>query len=235
MMKKGFAVLVLALLAGCATSFPSDTRTTISQVPMYGGIDRNTIPELKAADEKLIKDTTEHYGSREKACAAFLNNGFAYYQKDDLANAMRRFNQAWLLDPKNSEVYWGFSSVLHDQGKNCEAMHMIDKALTLNPPKTKGFYPDAGRIITLCAVSDKMISAEEKAKLIDRSESLYREAEQTDLGKAYLYDSWATANYWRGQYQEAWAMVTKSRSAGGQPTERFLSLLRAKLPEPATK
>lgn len=185
--------------------------------------------------KKLIKDTTEHYGSREKACAAFLNNGFAYYRKDDLANAMRRFNQAWLLNPQSAKVYWGFGTVLHDQGKNCEAMQMIDKALNLKPPTTQGFYPDAGRIITLCAVSDKTISAEAKAKLIERSESLYREAEQIEPDKAYLYDSWATAYYWRGQYPEAWAMVAKVRLAGGKPSEQFLSLIRAKMPEPATK
>ena len=69
-------------------------------------------------------------------------------------------------------------------------------------------------------------------RLLERSESLYREAEKTEPNKAYLYDSWATAYYWRGQYPEAWAMVAKARAAGGKSTEKFLSLLRAKLAEP---
>ena len=223
--------MLALLLVGCATG----PGILMSQVPMYGGMDRNAIPELKAADEKLIKDTTAYYGSREKACAEFLHNGFAYYRQDNLDYAMRRFNQAWLLDPQNPEVYWGFSSVLHDQGRNCESMRMIEKALRLTPPRNKGFYPDAGRVIALCAVSDNTISAEAKAKLFEQSESLYHEAEQVEPDKAYLYDSWATAYYWRGKYPEAWAMVSKARLAGGKPSESFLSLLRAKMPEPAAK
>jgi Tfp pilus assembly protein PilF len=218
-----------------SASLRAEEKIPIDQVPMYGGMDRSTIPELKAADEKLIADTTNHYGTREKASTAFVNNGFAYYQRDDLANAMRRFNQAWLLNPQNPEVYAGFGSVLHDKGRNCEAMQMMEKAIALNPPTFQGIYPDAARIITLCAVSDKDLSAEAKLKLLERSESLYKKAEEIEPNKRYVYGSWATAYYWRGQYSDAWAMVTKERAAGGKPNEKFLELLREKMPEPASQ
>ena len=229
---KNIFLLVVALLCGCATSLPTQQSVPIDQLPMYGGMDRSAIPELKAADEKLIADTTMHYGSREKAGAAFVNNGFSYYQNDDHANAMRRFNQAWLLDQNNPQVYWGFSSVLHDQEKYCEAMKMIDRALSLNPPKTQGLYPDAGRVFTLCAVSDGTLSSDTKVELLERSEFLYLEAEKFEPNKAYLYESLASAYFWRGQYGKAWAMIAKSHAAGGKPDEDFLSLLRAKLVEP---
>jgi Tfp pilus assembly protein PilF len=218
-----------------SASLRAEEKIPIDQVPMYGGMDRSTIPELKAADEKLIADTTNHYGTREKASTAFVNNGFAYYQRDDLANAMRRFNQAWLLNPQNPEVYAGFGSVLHDKGRNCEAMQMMEKAIALNPPTFQGIYPDAARIITLCAVSDKDLSAEAKLKLLERSESLYKKAEEIEPNKRYVYGSWATAYYWRGKYSDAWAMVTKERAAGGKPNEKFLELLREKMPEPASQ
>lgn len=67
-------------------------RTRIDEVPMYGGMDRSTNPELKAADEKLIADTTNHDGSREKASMAFANQGFRFYGQDRLDMAMRRFD-----------------------------------------------------------------------------------------------------------------------------------------------
>jgi Tfp pilus assembly protein PilF len=228
-------VFQLVLLIGFSTSIQADERIPIDQVPMYGGMDRNAIPELKAGDEKLIADTTSHYGTREKASAAFVNNGFAYYQRDDLANAMRRFNQAWLLAPMNAEVYAGFGSVLHDQGKNCEAMHMMEKAIALNPPTNQGIYPDAARVVALCAVSDKSLSPEAKEKLLGRSEALYKKAEEIEPNKPYVYGSWATAYYWRGQYVEAWSMVAKERAVGGKPSERFLGLLQEKTPEPTQK
>jgi len=213
----------------------ADGKIPLDQLPMYGKMDRNAIPEVRAGDEKLIADTTKGFGSREKASAAFVNNGFAYYQRDDLANAMRRFNQAWLLDPNNPEVYAGFATVLHDQGKNCEAMEMMERALALNPPTFQGIYPDAARIITLCAAGDKGMTADEKNKLFERSEFLYKKAEEVEPNKRYVYGSWATAYYWRGQYAEAWEMVAKERSVGGRPSEKFLGLLRQQMAEPSQR
>jgi tetratricopeptide (TPR) repeat protein len=232
-MNHRIVLFIATLTLSSCTLLRAEGPVPIDQVPMYGGMDRSAIPELKAADEKLIADTTKHYGTREKASAAFINNGFAYYQRDDLANAMRRFNQAWLLDPKNPEVYAGFGSVMHDKGENCGAMEMMEKALALNPPTFQGIYPDAARIITLCAVSDKGQTTEAKIKLFERSESLYKKAEEIEPSKSNVYGSWATAYYWRGQYSEAWAMVARERSAGGKPNETFLGLLREKMPDPA--
>lgn len=234
-MSHRIAALVTAFLLSFSPLLRANGQIPIDQVPMYGGMDRSRIPELKAGDDKLIADTTNHYGTREKASAAFVNNGFAYYQRDDLANAMRRFNQAWLLNPQNPEVYAGFGSVLHDQGKNCEAMQMMEKAIALNPPTFQGIYPDAARLITLCAVSDKSLTSEPKLKLFERSESLYKKAEEIEPNKRYVYGSWATAYYWRGQYSDAWAMVAKERAAGGTPNEKFLGLLREKMPEPRSR
>lgn len=228
-------VLVAASLLSFSTLLRADGQIPIDQVPMYGGMDRSTIPELKAGDEKLIADTTNHYGTREKASAAFVNNGFVYYQRDDLTNAMRRFNQAWLLNPRNPEVYAGFGSVLHDKGGNCEAMQMMERAIELNPPRFQGIHPDAARLITLCAVSDKGLTSEAKFKLFERSESLYKKAEEIEPNKRYVYRSWATAYYWREQYSDAWAMVAKERAAGGNPSEKFLGLLREKMSDPVSR
>ena len=119
----------VALIVACFSAVGQEP-TLIDQVPMYGGMDRSQYPELKAADEKLTEDASKHFGSREKAAAAWIEQGFRFYQQDRLDMAMRRFNQAWLLDPNNAEVYAGFAAVLHDQGKNCPAMKMMEEALS---------------------------------------------------------------------------------------------------------
>jgi tetratricopeptide (TPR) repeat protein len=221
----GLSVICAALISFAAVAQPID------QVPMYGGMDRSAQPALKAADEKLIEGTTKHYGSRENASAAFVNNGFAYYNRDDLINAMRRFNQAWLLDPNNPQAYWGFGAVLHDQGKNCEAMKFFEKALSFGR-FINGMYPDAARVISLCAVSDKSLSSDDRTRLVDRADALYADAAERDQNKGYVYASWATAYYWRGQYAEAWHMVKRARETGGGLPDQFMSLLRAKMAEP---
>lgn len=220
------------LLAGCLATSPVSTGPRIDEIPMYGGIDRSKNPELKVADENFIAEVTQHFGSREKASQIWVAQGFRFYQQDKLGMAMRRFNQAWLLNPSNPEVYAGFGSVLHDQGSNCEAMKMMDKALSLNPPSFQGIYPDAARIKTLCAVSNKTFTSQEKEALIEESEALYKKAEQVEPNKGYLYGSWATAYYWRGQYSDAWNMVAKQRAVGNTPNARFLELLKVKMSEP---
>lgn len=220
------------LLGGCFAASPENNRVRVDEIPMYGEIDRAAVPELKAADDTFIAEVSKQYGSREEASRAWVDQGFSFYQRDDLAMAMKRFNQAWLLDPKNAEVYAGFGAILHDQGKNCEAMRMMEKALTLNPPTSQGIYPDAGRLFTLCAVSDQALTPANKATLLARSEALYRTAEEVERDKGYVYSSWSTSYYWQGRYADAWAMVAKERKAGSQPSGRFLELLRAKMPEP---
>jgi Tfp pilus assembly protein PilF len=201
----------------------------IDQVPMYGDIDRQSVPELGAADKKLIEDATKEFGSRDKASAAFIRQGFILYSQNDNAKAMKRFNQAWLLNPDNPEVYWGFGSVLHDQGKNCEALKLMQKALSYKV-YLSGLYPDTTRIYALCASSDNALSSETKKTYYDRE--LYETAEAKDTDKVYVYSSWASALYWQGNYREAWEKVTKQRELGGAPNEKFLSLLKAKMPEP---
>lgn len=224
-------LIVLAALATLHAASIGAQGARIDEVPMYGGMDRAAVPELKASDEKLIADTTAHYGSRQKASEAFVDQGFRFYSQDQLGMAMRRYNQAWLLDPDNPQVYWGFGAVLSDREKMCEAMAQFDKALSFNRYIT-GMYADAARTIALCGTADKSISDPDRKRLYDRADVLYAEAAAKDLNRGYVYVSWATAKYFEEQYAEAWAMVRKGREAGARFAPEFLRALGSKMREP---
>lgn len=202
---------------------------------MYGGIDRSAIPELKAGDARFVSDVVAQFGSKEKAANHWVDVGYKFYRENKLGMAMRRFNQAWLLNPNNPEVYAGFASVMHDQGKNCEAMDMMDRALELETPTFQGIFPDAARITTLCAVHNRSLTENERQKLFERSDMLYKKAELAEPNKRYVYGSWATAYYWQGKYADAWSMIEKERAAGGMPNDKFISLLNDKMPRPVEK
>lgn len=217
--------ILLALATATANAQPVDL------FPMYAGYDRASVAELRAADEKLIVETTRHFGSREKASAAFIGNGFAYYGRNDLANAMRRFNQAWLLDPNNPEVYFGFAVVLHDRGKFCDASAQFEKAASFGR-YIPGMAPDAARALVLCAVEDKSLSGDAKALMFSRADRLYEEALSTEPYKGYVHASRAASHYWRGNYAASWDAVKLAKSLGGKIPEKFLQMLSAKLPEP---
>ncbi|NMK47470.1 tetratricopeptide repeat protein [Achromobacter sp. Bel] len=224
------------MLAACAGKPPPDApvQARIDELPMYGGMDRAAAAERQTGDKKLIADATQAFGSAENASKAWVSQGYRFYRADQLGMAMRRFNQAWLLNPDNPEVYTGFAAVLHDQGKYCQAMSMMDQAISHDPPTFQGIYADAGRIAARCAAEDKTLPPEARVAATARSDAWYRKGEAVEPDKGYLYSSWATAYYWRGQYREAWAMVVKARAAGGTPGPKFMDLLRAKMPEPRT-
>lgn len=226
----------LLLAIGCAglqTPSPPPSSTRIDEAPMYGGMDRSKVPELKAGDDKFIKDVTAQYGSRERASRVWVNQGFAFYEQDKLGMAMRRFNQAWLLDPTNSEVYWGFAAVLQDQEKYCEALSMTERAFSSGPIQD-GFLPDAALIYTGCAVTSSTVSAEVKTAYLKRSDDLFAQANGSPaVTKDYLLFNWARAMYGRGDYAAAWTKVEEYEKVTGKPfNPTFVKNLTAKQPRP---
>ena len=204
----------------------------VDEVPMYGGMDRTKYKSLRKGDKKFIDGVTKKFGSRENASQIWVETGFSYYQNNQLEMAMRRFNQAWLLNPENPEVYVGFASVLHDQGKHCEAKDFMNKSLELNPPLNQGIYADAARVTALCALSENKSSESENKILLEESEQLFKKSEEIEPNKQYLYGLWASSYYWQGRYIEAWEMIQKQRENGGEPSPHFLSLLKEKEPNP---
>jgi tetratricopeptide (TPR) repeat protein len=185
------AILTSAVLVGGATGAGAAPRGSgIDQAPMYGGMDRQSVPQLKQADDELIAGTTKKFGSREKASEAFVDQGVRYYKADNYADAMRRSNQAWLLNPDNPDVFWGFGMVFHDEGNVCEAKNWIDRAISLKLSKPIALA-DAGRIYTLCGASNKSLDSATKQQYFTTSEDLYKKAGAASPDNDYIHGSWA--------------------------------------------
>ncbi|MBU2512161.1 hypothetical protein KJ966_12545 [bacterium] len=75
----------------------------INELPMYGGVEKT--PEQKKLDDEFIKTVTQQNGTREKASENVANLGWKYLRKGDQKTAMKRFNQAWLLNSKNPHAF----------------------------------------------------------------------------------------------------------------------------------
>lgn len=230
----GIAAVIIAIgIEACSVTGGGGgpTRTGIDQVPMYGGMDRSQYPDLRAADDKFITDVTAHYGSREKVSVLWVEQGFVFYRQHNNAMAMRRFNQAWLLNPNNPEAYTGFAFVLFDDAKYCDAASMVDKAQSIGRVQD-GFLPDAALILVGCAMQGA--SPERKTSLLGRSDELFGQALSSPaLQKAYTLTNWARAMYARGDYAGAWAKVAELRHTTGKDmSAQFLGQFSAKMPEP---
>ena len=103
----------------------------INLLPMYGRVKK--CPEQLAADKKLIEDSERMYNSRQQAAAAFVGRAWQHYNANRLELAMRRFNQAWLLDSTNAALPWGFANILGKQGQDAKSLPFFRLAIARNP------------------------------------------------------------------------------------------------------
>jgi len=84
----------------------------INLVPMYGGDSINKTDELIVLDRKFVEDQIKQFGNKDSACKMHNMTAWKCFYEGDIKMAMRRFNQAWLLDTNNASEYFGFSAVL---------------------------------------------------------------------------------------------------------------------------
>lgn len=232
-----FLAAPLLLLAGCATTGRvNDAGVPIDQLAMYGGMDRSAHPDLKAGDDAFIASAGTAFGGKGAASIAWVNRGFVLYRQDNLAGAMQRFNQAWLLNPDFPEVYWGFASVLNDQRKFCQAVTMNELAVSKGPIQD-GFLPDAAVTYASCAAIDPTVEPSKKSDYLRRSEELFIQAYTKDtVSKDYVLRQWAIALFRRGEYALAWLKAHEYRRlTGNDLPDRFLKLLREKMTEPSAQ
>jgi Flp pilus assembly protein TadD len=112
------------------SNWKKEAKTEIRLLPKYGNAVKTK--EQKTSDQELIKAYVEKAGTNRKASELLIKQGFDYLYKQDLKTAMYRFNQAWLLDPTNADVFWGFGAIYFSFGDFESTMLQYDEGLKLN-------------------------------------------------------------------------------------------------------
>jgi hypothetical protein len=85
-----------------------EAKTNIRCLPKYGHVEK-TAGQLEA-DTIFIQNTLTEFTSKRLASEHLIDLGFKYIYHD-VKTAMYRFNQAYLLDSTNSDIYWGYGGV----------------------------------------------------------------------------------------------------------------------------
>ncbi len=102
---------------------------------MYGGLKK--CDEQLEIDKDFLVDCDKVFKDRSEATQHHIDKGWEYFYKNDLDTAMMRFNQAWLLDSTNADIYWGFGNILGMQQKFSESLRFFEKSLALNSNNSK--------------------------------------------------------------------------------------------------
>ncbi len=102
-------------------------------MPEYGNIEKTR--EQQDFDTQFLTQLLEEYdGDKTKAGKKMIDLGFQYlYQHGDLKTAMRRFNQAFLVDSANADIYYGYGTVYFFLGAIDAARKQFDKGLQIQP------------------------------------------------------------------------------------------------------
>ena len=120
-----------------------EAKTEINLQPEYGNAVKNQ--SQIEADKEFIETELKQDGTHRQASEEVIKRGFAYLYRGDIKTAMRRFNQAWLLDPKNEKAYWGFGAIYFSFGDYTEALNQFEKGLLINP-KSSNILTDKATI-----------------------------------------------------------------------------------------
>jgi tetratricopeptide (TPR) repeat protein len=209
---------------GCAAI---DNSSRIDNIPMYGQPTIERPVELKKADEAFIATATKGFGTREKASQAWFAEGEKYMSQGNFDYAMRRYNQSWLLNPKNYQPYWGFARVSLQERKVDDSIKYFEIANQFinDPYQQVALLTDFGS-----AYSNK---GDSDPSYFEKANKKFSESIKLDPTYSESYRRWAISLYHQGDYKGAWQQVKKARKLNAKPfPASFISDLESKLPEP---
>lgn len=164
----GGAIVLVLFVAGGAWAdddedpvWPDDHPR--NELPMYGE-GRLPLP-LQKVNRKFVREAYKVGISLTASSNLAMDRGWEALADGDAPGAIRRFNQAWLLDRRNGATYWGFGVYLYKhKGDVPGALKMLTRARRLQPgdPNLLVDYgrvleesgnPDAAKDVFLDAVS----------------------------------------------------------------------------------
>jgi len=154
--------------------------------PLWEGMART--PQMDEADAKLIAGIREKSnGDLAAGATRALQLGWMGIGQRDFDLAIRRFNQAWLLDPANPAVYWGLAVATHQRGDGLKVSDRwfaeAEKRLPAEPAaRMAAFQSDRGRILEQSGKPMEAIPFLEKALALSPA---HAEA-HVGLARAYM-------------------------------------------------
>ncbi len=110
-----YFILIASLAMTQGACSKKEPQLPLNELPMYGGGSPSI--EVQKVDQKFIDQEVQKYGSRQAASEKALEIAWQWFDKGDYRTAMRRFNQAWLLNPNDPRVFHGYGTTLGEMGQ----------------------------------------------------------------------------------------------------------------------
>jgi len=227
-----FLVLLPIVLAPHVTAQPLSKR--IDNLPLYGQPNIERSAEMRKLDEEFIATAVAGLGTRERASDAWWAEGERFVAERNFDYAMRRYNQAWLLNPSGFKPWWGIARVLMESGRPDEAQMFFARAISLVNDKFQepAVITDAAN--SYVAIARRSEDAQAKHEMFAKADELYAKALVVDPEYGNAYKRSAMSFYYQGKYAAAWKMLREAERRPSVVVPRaFVDDLARAMPEPS--
>jgi tetratricopeptide (TPR) repeat protein len=213
-------VVAMGFLSGSAMAESSNL------APKYGEEPKN---EARiASDRKFIEEIDKHYqGNRKQAATDIAARGWQFLRQNNSDDAMRRFNQAWLMDNKNGHALWGMATVSAIRGRIPDSLKLFAEAEQFVGDDID-FAVDHAKTLGIAGAQTNDGPMLKDA--FGRFAKLHERAPQHTMN----LQNWAITLYHVGNYAEAWEKVKLAEATprGAQVDKAFIAALEAKMRRP---
>ncbi len=185
--------ILLPLIIFCLLCQLAFAERIMNELPMYGGQHNPTVER----NPDLSKDATQR--------------GWKAYYQGDFDTAIKRFNQGWMFDRENPEVYWGFGLIMGQRISQEDPEQSLKESIRFLQMATEK-APGNGRIIGDLAFSNTILGhyyKSEKTNInlanehFDIASDLFIKAFKADSQYPPIVANWSVYYFYTGDYRKA--------------------------------
>ncbi|HQW06194.1 MAG: hypothetical protein IPH05_13945 [Flavobacteriales bacterium] len=180
-------------------------------MPEYGHRPKNA--EMMASDSSFVAQTLAAIPDPQKASEHLVDLGFGLLREGDLTRAMYRFNQGYLVDPKNPSIFRGYGAFFLALDRNAEAAQEYQKGLALDSLNGALMTDMAG--VFLAEYHTIRTDDPEKAEqLLNGASGLAKRALDLDATNAEAAFKLSVCHFRHANCKEAWTYFQQSVTLG---------------------
>lgn len=200
----------------------------IRLLPRYG--DREKTGAQCASDSAFVRAVMLVDSLPRSASARLIDHGTALLRQGEMGQAMMRFNQAWLVDSLNADVYWGYGTFFMELDRPAVALQWYKRGLAVDSMSTR--LLDA---MATALLAERHLVAKEQperaADLLSAAIALLEKAQRLAPEEAALCHRLALCQLLRKNCAEARRWHERCLTQPGcQPERGFEELLRRDCP-----
>ncbi|RKE83566.1 tetratricopeptide repeat protein [Rhizobium sp. AG855] len=116
------------------------------EIPMWEGLTKSE--QQQKADTELIEAARKAGGGTlVKATYRAIQLGWQFVAQGDPETAIKRFNQAWLFEPDNADIHWGFAVATALQGAPLSTVERHFAQAESVKKNDAALFADHGRVL----------------------------------------------------------------------------------------